>query len=183
MLLFVPMLFVGAWLLVKAPDLLAKRLNGGETEREQMLVIVLSGLMFVACFVLSGFDFRFGWLQLPRWAVVFGCVVFVAAYGIYMEVMRENAFLSRTVEIQENQTVVDSGLYGVVRHPMYVGVILLFTSMPVVLGSGAGLIVMVGLPMIMVMRIVNEERVLMEGLPGYREYMDRVKWRLFPGIW
>lgn len=182
-LLFVPMLIVGVALILKAPDLLKKRLNDRESEAEQRMVIALSGLEFTACFVLAGLDCRFGWTHFPGWATIASCVLFLIAYGIYGEVMRENAYLSRTVEIQENQQVIQEGLYGVVRHPMYFSVVLLFWAMPLVLNSLPAFAVMLPFPLLLVKRIRNEEKVLEEGLAGYREYEEKVKYRLIPFIW
>ena len=182
-LLFVPMPVVGAVLYVKAPELLEKRLNSREQEPEQKRVILLSALVFVAGFVLAGLDFRFGWTRLPMAVVVAGCVLFCGAYGLYAEVMRENAWLSRTVEVQEGQQVVDTGLYGVVRHPMYLGVLVLFLSMPLVLGSAVAVVPFLLVPWVLVKRIRNEEQVLETGLPGYGDYRKKVKYRLIPFLW
>ena len=182
-LLFVPMPVVGAVLYVKAPELLEKRLNSREQEPEQKRVILLSSLVFVSGFVLAGLDFRFGWTRLPMAVVVIGCVLFCGAYGLYVEVMRENAWLSRTVEVQEDQQVVDTGLYGVVRHPMYLGVLVLFLSMPLVLGSAVALVPFLAIPWVLVKRIRNEEQVLETGLPGYAEYRKKAKYRLIPFLW
>ena len=182
-LLFVPMPVVGAVLYVKAPELLEKRLNSREQEPEQKRVILLSALVFVAGFVLAGLDFRFGWTHLPLAVVIAGCVLFCGAYGLYAEVMRENTWLSRTVEVQAGQRVVDTGLYGVVRHPMYLGVLVLFLSMPLVLGSAVALVPFLAIPWVLVKRIRNEEQVLEAGLPGYGEYRNKVKYRLIPFLW
>ena len=182
-LLFVPMPVVGAVLYVKAPELLEKRLNSREQEPEQKRVILLSALVFVAGFVLAGLDFRFGWTHLPLAVVIAGCVLFCGAYGLYAEVMRENAWLSRTVEVQEGQQVVDTGLYGVVRHPMYLGVLVLFLSMPLVLGSAVAVVPFLAIPWVLVQRIRNEEQVLETGLPGYGDYRKKVKYRLIPFLW
>jgi len=182
-LLFGPMLIMGAVMLVKAPELLEKRLNTKEKEDAQKSVVALSALIFLGGFILSALDFRFGWLQLPKVIVIIGAVVLVVSYGLYAEVMRENAYLSRTIEVQEDQKVVDTGLYGIVRHPMYAVTILLFLSIPVLLGSGAGLIIFLAYPLILVKRIRNEEEVLAEGLAGYKEYMKKVKWRILPFVW
>lgn len=182
-LLFVPMPVVGAVLYVKAPELLEKRLNSREQEPEQKRVILLSALVFVAGFVLAGLDFRFGWTRLPMAVVVAGCVLFCGAYGLYAEVMRENAWLSRTVEVQEGQQVVDTGLYGVVRHPMYLGVLVLFLSMPLALGSAVAVVPFLAIPWVLVQRIRNEEQVLEAGLPGYADYRKKVKYRLIPFLW
>lgn len=182
-LLFLPMPVIGIVLAVKAPELLAKRLNAKEQESEQKQVIVMSALIFILGFVLAGLDFRFGWTQLPLAVVIAGMVLFLLAYGLYLEVMRENAYLSRTVEIQEGQKVIDTGLYGVVRHPMYMAVTILFLSMPLVLGSVIAILPFLGLPAVLVKRIKNEEQVLEAGLPGYREYEKKVAFRMIPFLW
>ncbi|NLD19093.1 MAG: isoprenylcysteine carboxylmethyltransferase family protein [Clostridiales bacterium] len=181
--LFFPMLILGGVLFVKAPELLAKRLNTNEKRPEQKIVILASFLMFLGGFVVAALDFRFGWSGLPVWAVALATAVFLTAYILFAVVMKENAYLSRTVEVQENQKVVDSGLYGIVRHPMYFATVLLFCSMPLVLGSVYSFIIFLIYPFILVPRIKNEEQVLMEGLPGYREYMEKVRYRLIPFIW
>ena len=182
-LLFLPMPVIGIVLAVKAPELLAKRLNAKEQESEQKQVIVLSALIFILGFVLAGLDFRFGWTQLPLAVVIAGMVLFLLAYGLYLEVMRENAYLSRTVEIQEGQKVIDTGLYGVVRHPMYMAVTILFLSMPLVLGSVIAILPFLGIPAVLVKRIKNEDQVLEAGLPGYREYEKKVAFRMIPFLW
>lgn len=182
-ILYVPMLIVGAVLLVKNPELLRKRLKARENEVEQKRVIFLSGLMFVAGFAVAGLDYRFQWLVLPGWLVTAAAVVFVVGYLLFVEVMRENEYLSRTVEVQEDQTVVDSGLYGVIRHPMYAATILMFMAMPLVLGSLFSFLVFLLYPVITVMRIRNEEEVLEKNLKGYAEYKKRVKYRLIPFVW
>ena len=182
-LLFLPMLVVGALLLWKAPALLEKRLNTKEQEKAQIAVVALSSLLFVAAFVTAGLDFRFGWTHVPIWLVCLAAVLQLAAYGLYAEVMRENAFLSRTVEVQENQKVIDTGLYGIVRHPMYTSTILLFLAMPLVLGSWVSFAIMLLFPVVIVFRIRNEEKVLEAGLEGYREYKQKVRYRLIPFIW
>ncbi len=182
-LLFGPMLVLGAVLLWKAPGLLEKRLQSKEKESEQRSVIGLSLLVFVGGFVVAALDYRFGWTKLPLWVVVVASVVLVVSYGLYAEVMRENAYLSRTVEIQENQKVIDTGLYGVVRHPMYFATTLLFLSFPLVLGSGIAFVIFLLFPLLLVKRIKNEEEVLEKGLPGYKEYKQRVKYRLLPFVW
>lgn len=181
--LFIPMLFVGGVLVVKSPELLQKRLNHKETEKEQVQVVLVSAVLFVASFLLAGFDYRLGWSHLPMWLVIVATVVFLAAYGIYVEVMRENAYLSRTVEIQENQKVIDTGLYGIVRHPMYFATVLLFGAMPLVLGSLPAFLVLLPYPFILAKRIRNEEQVLEKGLAGYTEYKKRVRYRILPFIW
>lgn len=182
-LLFTPMFILGAVLLIKAPTLLAKRLNSTEKERAQKQVVSLSLVLFIVGFVLSSLDYRFGWSNMPKWVVIVGTMVLFISYGLYMEVMRENVYLARTVEIQENQKVVDTGLYGIVRHPMYLVTITLFLSFPIVLGSWVGFVVFLLLPVILVMRIINEEKILEEGLVEYKEYKQKVKYRLFPFIW
>ena len=182
-LLFLPMLVLGALLLWKAPALLEKRLNTKEQEKTQMAVVAVSSLLFLAAFVAAGLDFRFGWTHVPIWLVCLAAVLQLAAYGLYAEVMRENAWLSRTVEVQENQKVIDTGLYGIIRHPMYTATILLFLAMPLVLGSWVSFAIMLFYPVVIVFRIRNEEKVLEAGLPGYREYKQRVRYRLLPFIW
>lgn len=182
-LLFIPMIIFGAFLLVKAPDLLEKRLHTRESQSGQKLVVLLSSLLFVAVFVIAGLDYRFGWTEVPTAVVVLGAVLLLAGYGLYMEVMRENAWLSRTVEIQKDQKVIDTGLYGIVRHPMYLATIILFLAMPLVLDSWISFVLMLLYPAVLVKRIIGEEKVLEEGLPGYKEYKKKVKYRLFPYIW
>jgi len=181
--LFGPMLVLGAFLLIKAPSLLEKRLSNREQQTAQKRVVALSGLMFLLGFVTAGLDFRFGWTQLPDWLSWTAVAVFLLGYGIYAEVMRENAYLSRTVEIQENQKVIDTGLYGIVRHPMYAATILMFLAMPVVLGSLVSLILFLPYPALIAARIKNEEKMLVEGLDGYVDYKRRVKYRLIPFIY
>lgn len=182
-LLFIPMLIAGVVMMLRAPALLEKRLNTDERQPEQKEVILHSGLMFLAAFVIAGLNFRFGWLRLPSWVVHAAAVLFLLAYLMWAEVMRENAFLSRTVEVQEGQTVVDTGLYGVVRHPMYAASLVLFLSMPLVLGSIFSFLVMLLYPPLIVRRIRGEERLLKKELPGYEEYCARVKYRLIPFVW
>lgn len=182
-LLFIPMFLLGVVLFVKSPDLLSKRLNTKEKENTQKGVVGLSAIMFIVAFIAAGLDFRYGWSKLPTWLIIVAAVVLLVSYGLYAEVMRENAYLSRTVEVQENQKVVDTGLYGIVRHPMYSATILLFLSMPLVLGSWIAFLVMLHYPILIVCRIRNEEKVLEEGLEGYCEYKQRVKYRLLPFVW
>lgn len=182
-ILFVPMFFAGLVMMAKSPELLRRRLNAKEEQAEQKQVIALSGLMFLAAFVLAGLNFRFVWMVLPRWIVWTAAALFLLAYLLYAEVLRENVWLSRTVEVQAGQKVIDTGLYGVVRHPMYAVTVLLFLSMPLVLGSPLSFAVMLGYLPIIAKRIRNEEAVLESGLAGYREYKQRVKYRLIPGIW
>lgn len=182
-LLFLPMLIMGVVMLVKAPELLEKRLNNKEKEKTQKKVVGISGLMFLAIFVLSALDFRFSWSAVPTWCVTLSAAAFLAGYGMYAEVMRENAYLSRTVEVREGQRVVDNGLYGVVRHPMYLATLLMFLPMPLILGSFWGLLPVAIYPCVIIVRILNEEKVLTEELEGYSEYKKRVKYRLIPFIW
>lgn len=181
--LFVPMLILGVILFLKAPGLLQKRLDNKEKEKAQKGVVALSGLMFPAGFVVSALDFRFGWSSVPLPLVIAAAVVFLVGYGMYAEVMRENAYLSRTVEVQENQRVIDTGLYGMVRHPMYLATLLMFLPLPLILGSFWGLIPFALYPVIIVIRILNEEKVLSEGLAGYDAYRGCVKYRLIPFVW
>ena len=182
-LLFIPMLIMGLVLFIKAPSLLEKRLDNKEKEKTQRGVIALSGLMFPLGFVLSALDFRFGWSSVPLWLVVVASALFLVGYGMYAEVMRENAYLSRTVKVYENQTVISTGLYGIVRHPMYLATLLMFLPMPLILGSLWGLIPFSLYVPVTVIRILNEEKVLSEGLDGYTEYKKKVKYRLLPFIW
>ena len=182
-ILFVPMLIAGLVMLKKNPELLKKRLNAKEKETEQKEVILFSGIMFLAAFILAGLSFRLGWLMLPfSVSIIFGAV-FLAAYALYAEVLRENTYLSRTIEVQENQKVIDTGLYGIVRHPMYMATIFLFLAMPLVLGSVISFVIMLGYIPIIVKRIRNEEQVLTKDLKGYEAYKKKVKYRLIPYIW
>ena len=181
--LFVPMLIMGIVLFVRSPDLLEKRLKNKEREKTQKGVVALSGLMFPVGFVVSALDFRFGWSGVPLWLVLTSSALFLIGYGMYAEVMRENAYLSRTVEVQENQAVISTGLYGIVRHPMYLATLLMFLPMALILGSFWGLIPFAMYPVIIVIRILNEEKVLTEGLDGYGEYKTKVKYRLIPFVW
>ena len=182
-LLFVPMFAAGVIMMFKKPELLKKRLNAKEEEKEQKAVVALSGVMFLAAFIVAGLNYRFHWLHFPRWAVWIGAAVFLSAYLMYAEVMRENAYLSRTIEVQESQTVVDTGLYGVIRHPMYAATLFLFLSMGVILGSPVSLAILLFYIPIIAKRMKNEEKVLEEGLPGYREYKQKVKYKVLPLIW
>lgn len=182
-LLFIPMLIAGIVLLLKNPQLLQKRIDSKENETEQKAVLLLGGLMFLGGFVVAGLDFRFQWLALPRWLVYAASAVFLLSYLLYAEVMRENTYLSRTVKIQEHQKVIDTGLYGIVRHPMYSATIFLFMSMPLVLGSLLSFLVFLMYPIIIAKRIRNEEKVLEQGLEGYAEYKKRVKYKVLPFIW
>ena len=182
-LLFVPASIMGIVLMIKNPELLKKRLNSKEKENEQKFVVVLSLFMFIAGFVVAGLDYRFSWFVLPRWITIVASVVFLLSYILYAEVMRENAYLSRTVEVQEDQKVIDTGLYGVVRHPMYLATILMFLSVPLILGSLFSFFIFLIYPITIALRIKNEEKVLTEGLSGYKEYKEKVKYRIFPFIW
>lgn len=181
--LFVPMFIAGFVMMYRNPELLKKRLSAKEQESEQRTVILYSGIMFLAVFVSAGLSFRFGWLMLPFLVSIIASVVFLIAYAVYAEVLRENTYLSRTVEVQEDQKVIDTGLYGIVRHPMYTATVFLFLSMPLVLGSVISFVIMLCYIPIIVKRIRNEELVLEEGLPGYSEYTKKVKYRLIPFIW
>ena len=182
-ILFIPMFLAGLVMMAKNPRLLRSRLNAREQQSEQSIVIKLSGLMFLCGFILAGLDFRFGWSNLPGWVNVLGALLFLIAYALYAEVLRENTWLSRTIEVQEGQTVVSTGLYGIVRHPMYAVTLLLFLSMPIVLGSVPAFLVFLCYPLIIAKRIKNEEKVLSRDLPGYAEYLQKVRWRLIPYIW
>ena len=181
--LLVPIFIMMFILAIFAPDLLEKRLSKHETEKRQKLVVGLSALMFICGFVIAGLDYRFGWTQLPIWVMTGAAVIMLLSYIMLAEVMRENAYLSRTVEVQENQKVVDSGLYGIVRHPMYSGTVVMFLMMPLVLGSFAAFVIFLAYPILIAIRIQNEEKVLCEGLEGYNEYRSRVRYRLIPFIW
>ena len=182
-ILFIPMLIAGIVMMVKNPGLLASRLNAKEKQSDQSLVVKLSGLMFLAGFIVAGLDFRFGWLTLPKEASIGAAVVFLAAYVLYAEVLRENTYLSRTIEVQENQKVIDTGLYGIVRHPMYFATVVLFLAMPLVLGSLISFVIFLVYPFIIAKRIKGEEQFLEQELPGYKEYKEKVKYRLLPFIW
>ncbi len=182
-LIFIPILIAGVILMIKNPSLLQKRLNSKEKEPEQKRVVLLSAVMFAAGFIVAGLDFRFNWLKVPYTLSIVAVVIFIFSYLLYMAVMRQNVYLSRTIEIQENQRVIDTGLYGIVRHPMYLSTILLFLSVPLILGSLFSLLVFLMYPAIIVKRIQNEEQVLERGLRGYTAYQRRVKYRLIPFIW
>ena len=182
-ILFIPMFFAGIVMMIKSPDLLKSRLKAKESEGTQKIVIGLSLLMFIGAFVVAGLNFRFKWLELPLWSSIVGAGVFLIAYVLYAEVLRENAYLSRTIEVQEGQKVVDTGLYGVVRHPMYMVTMFLFLSMPFVLGSLFSFFIMLVYIPIIVVRIINEEKFLEKELAGYTEYKKKVKKRLIPFIW
>ncbi len=182
-ILFVPMFVAGLVMLAKNPDLLRKRLNAKEQEEEQKTVVMMSGMLFIAAFVVAGLNWRFGWWVLPDWAVWVAAGLFLASYLLYAEVLRENTYLSRTIEVQENQRVIDAGLYGIVRHPMYMVTTVLFLAMPLVLASPTSFIIMLGYIPMIAKRIKNEEKVLEEGLEGYAEYRKKVKYRILPFIW
>jgi protein-S-isoprenylcysteine O-methyltransferase Ste14 len=182
-LLFIPMFIAGILMFVKSPELLKRRLNAKEEESEQKIVILISGIMFLLAFVLAGLNFRFGWFKLPVIVVIIASIIFLLSYIMYAEVLRENMYLSRTVEVSENQKVVDTGLYGIVRHPMYTSTIFLFLSMPLILGSPISLIIMLIYPIIIIFRIKNEEKVLEHELEGYKEYKEKVKYKIMPFIW
>lgn len=182
-ILFIPMFVAGIVMMIKNPSLLRKRLNAKEEQSEQKMVVALSGIMFLAAFVTAGLNFRFGWIVLPDFVTYISAAVFLIAYVLYAEVIRENEYLSRTIEVQENQKVVDTGLYGIVRHPMYFTTVLLFLSMPLVLGSAVSFAVMLFYLPIIIKRILNEEYVLEKGLTGYSQYKKKVKYRLIPFIW
>lgn len=181
--LFGPMLIAGICMSIYSPDLLKKRLDGKEEESEQKVVVALSGMMFIAAFIAAGLDFRFGLTDMPEAIVWVAAGILLISYLMYAEVMRENAYLSRTVGVQDGQKVIDSGLYGIVRHPMYSATIFLFLSMPLILGSLISFIIMLAYIPIINVRMKNEEQVLAEGLPGYKEYMQKVKYRIIPYIW
>ena len=182
-ILFIPMFLAGLVMLFKSPELLRRRLKAREAEGEQRTVIALSGLMFLLCFILAGLNYRSDWMMLPRWVSLAAAGVFLLGYGLFAEVLRENAYLARTIEVEEGQKLIDTGLYGIVRHPMYSATVLLFLAMPLVLGSPLSFVVMLLYLPIIAKRIRNEEKVLSRGLEGYRDYCQRVKYRLFPGIW
>ena len=182
-ILFIPMFLAGLVMMAKNPALLRSRLNAKEKRGEQSLVVKLSGLMFLVGFIAAGVSFRFDWWMLPKWVSILGTVLFLASYALYAEVLRENTWLSRTIEVQEGQTVVSTGLYGIVRHPMYAVTLVLFLSMPLVLGSGLAFVVFLAYPAIIAKRIRNEEEVLARDLPGYTEYLKKVRWRLIPFVW
>ena len=182
-LLFGPMLIAGFVMLSKSPEFLKKRLDAKEKQGTQKGVVAFSGLMFIVGFVVAGLDFRFGWSKMPLWVTIVVSALFLVAYALYAEVMRENAYLSRTIKVEQGQTVVDTGLYGIVRHPMYAVTLLLFLAMPLVLGSFYALIVFAFYPAIIVVRLKDEEELLTKELPGYAQYKQKVKYRLIPFIW
>ena len=181
--LFVPMFIAGIFMLVKSPELLRKRLNAKEKENDQRTVVALSGLLFIISFVTAGLNWRFSWWLLPDWTIWTACALFIMSYILYAEVLRDNEYLSRTIEVQEGQKVIDNGLYGIVRHPMYMATVIMFLSMPLVLGSPISFIIMLGYIPVIAKRIRNEEEVLSAGLIGYMEYKTRVKYKVIPFIW
>ena len=181
--LFIPMFLAGCILMIKNPELLRKRLNAKEKETEQKEVVLFSGLMFIVGFIVAGLNFRYSWIILPKAVVIISTVIFVIAYILYAEVLRENTYLSRTIEVQENQKVIDTGLYGIVRHPMYAVTILLFLTMPLILGSIFSFFIFLIYPILIAKRIKNEEEVLERELDGYSEYKKKVKYRIIPFVW
>ena len=182
-ILFIPMFIAGIIMMIYNPELLKKRLNAKEEQNDQKTVIALSGIMFLAAFITAGLNFRFNWMHFPKWVVYLGIVLFLASYAMFGEVLRENTYLSRTVEVQENQKVVDTGLYGIIRHPMYSATLILFLSMGLVLDSPISFLILLTYIPIIAKRIENEEKVLEEGLEGYKEYKQKVKYKVIPLIW
>ena len=181
--LFIPMFLGGIVMMWKSPSLLKSRLNAKEKEGEQQVVVKLSGLMFILGFVMAGLNYRYGWIEIPKIGVIIGVIIFLISYLIYAEVLRENVYLSRTIEVKKGQKVIDTGLYGIVRHPMYTATIFLFLSMPLILGSVISFVIFLIYPLIIIKRIKNEERVLERELDGYMEYKKKVKYKLWPFIW
>ena len=182
-ILFVPMAVVGIVMMAKNPELLRKRLNAKEKEAEQKSVVAMSSMLFVTAFVLAGLNWRFCWWVLPNWMVWMAAGLFIASYLLYVEVMRENTYLSRTVEVQDNQEVIDTGLYGIVRHPMYMATTVMFLTMPLVLGSPISFLIMLGYIPVIAKRIANEEEVLEKGLEGYQNYKKKVRYKMIPFLW
>ena len=182
-LLFIPMFMAGIIMFFKNPDLLKNRLNAKEKELEQRKVVILSGLMFLIGFIMAGLNYRYKWIELPNIVVIVSSIIFIIAYILYGEVLRENTFLARTIEVFDNQKVVDTGLYSIVRHPMYLITIVLFLTIPLILGSIISFIIFLVYPFIIIKRIKNEEIVLEKELEGYMEYQKKVKYRLIPFIW
>ena len=183
MLLFIPMIIMGIALLIWAPETLSRRLRSKEERVKQKGVVALSGILFVASFILAGLDFRFGWSEVPGWVVWTAGSIFLLSYGMYAEVMRENEWLSRSIEVMEGQKVVSTGLYGIVRHPMYTATILMFLAMPLVMGSWWAFLAMIPYVLAIVTRIKDEETLLVKELEGYQEYKEKVRWKLMPYIW
>lgn len=182
-LLFIPMVIAGFVMLFKAPKLLEKRLDAKEKQGEQKLVVGFSGLMFIAGFVVAGLDYRFSWSKMPIAVTIVASMLFLVAYALYAEVLRENAYLSRTVKVEEGQTVISTGLYGIVRHPMYAATIWLFLMMPLVLGSWYAAIIFLAYPVLIVIRLIGEEKLLLKELPGYAQYREKVRYRIIPFVW
>ena len=182
-LLFIPMFIAGIVLMIKNPELLRKRLNAKERENEQKRVLLFSGLMFIAGFIVAGLNYRYIWIKMPNAVIIISSILFIIAYILYAEVLRENTYLSRTIEVQENQKVIDTGLYGIVRHPMYAVTILLFLTIPLVLGSIISFIIFLIYPIIISKRIKNEEKILEKDLKGYTEYKKKVKYKVVPFVW
>ena len=182
-LLFIPMFFVGIIMFFKNKDLLRSRLNAKEKESDQKVVIILSAIMFITGFVVAGLNYRFGWMQLPNIVVIISSIVFIVSYILYGEVLRENTYLSRTIKVEKNQKVIDTGLYGIVRHPMYLATIIMFLSIPLILGSLLSFIIFLDYPFIIIRRINNEEMVLEKELKGYKEYKKKVKYKLIPFVY
>ena len=182
-LLFIPMFIAGIVMMIKSPNLLKSRINAKEKEKEQKEVVALSGLMFLVGFIIAGLNHRYNWIQIPNIIVIISSIIFLLSYILYAEVLRENTFLSRTIEVQNNQKVIDTGLYKFVRHPMYSVTIFLFLSMQLILGSFISFIIFLIYPFIIAKRIKNEEQVLEKQLKGYKEYKNKVKYRLIPFIW
>ena len=182
-LLFIPMFIAGIILMIKNPELLRKRLNAKEQENEQKWVLLFSGLMFIAGFIIAGLNYRYRWIEMPNVVTIISSILFTIAYILYAEVLRENTYLSRTIEVQENQKVIDTGLYGIVRHPMYAATIVLFLTMPLILGSIISFIIFLIYPIIIGKRIKNEEKVLEKDLKGYTEYKKKVKYKIIPFVW
>lgn len=182
-LLFIPMFIAGIILMIKNPELLRKRLNAKEQENEQKWVLLFSGVMFIAGFIIAGLNYRYRWIEMPNVVTIISSILFIIAYILYAEVLRENTYLSRTIEVQENQKVIDTGLYGIVRHPMYAVTILLFLTIPLVLGSIISFIIFLIYPIIIGKRIKNEEKVLEKDLKGYTEYTKKVKYKVIPFVW
>ena len=182
-LLFIPMFIAGIIMMIKSPNLLKIRLNAKEKEREQRLVVSLSGLMFLVGFIISGLNYRYGWIKLPNIVIIISSIIFILSYILYAIVLKENAYLSRTIEVQDNQKVIDTGLYGIIRHPMYTATIFLFLSMPLILNSIISFGIFLIYPFIIIKRIKNEEEILEKELKGYKEYKKKVKYKLIPFIW
>lgn len=182
-LLFLPMLVVGAVLLLRAPKLLEKRLDAKEKESSQASIVVASGFFFLVGFIVAGLDYRFGWSSVPTWLTIVCSIILITSYALYAEVMRENEYLSRTIEVQADQKVIDTGLYGIVRHPMYAVTVLMFLSIPIVLGSFWAFLCFLPYVVLIVMRLQGEEKLLEKELSGYSDYKKRVKYRLFPLVW